>query len=191
MPGTRRSGRRPTPTAILKARGSKLRPKHKAEPTAPVGVPRRPIHLDADPDAAAIWDTLASRLLDQKVLTTAHGELLAVLADAWAQYVRLKKAFAEGGYQAVLTSVWTDENGNPRSRVIDNPLARQLRQQALLLNALLGEFGQTPASASKVAAQVDTPDPFDRFLQGPAPAPGSSSSVVPFSRRRKESARHA
>ena len=68
-----------------------------------------------------------------------------------------------------------DERGNERRRVVDNPLFRQLRQQTLLLNTLLGEFGQTPASAPKVQAFSDSPDPFDRFLNA-----GPDTNVVPF-----------
>ena len=185
MAGNRRSGRRRTPTAVKRALGSQIRHDVDQEPTAPTGVPRRPPHLDDDPEASAAWDTLAARLLVQRVLTTAHAELLAVLADAWAQYVRLKTAYRVDGYRSIIVQEWTDEKGHERSRVIENPLCRQVRQQALLLNTLLGEFGQTPASAPKVAAHAESPDPFDQFLQGPTPAP----TVVPFRRRQKGAAR--
>ena len=183
MPGTRRSGRRKVPTAILRARGSRVRHDAAKEPSAPAGVPQPPAHLAEE--ARAAWDAIAARLLAQHVLTTAHGELLALLADAWAQYVRLQTAFKAGGYQSVLTIEWMDERGNERRRVVDNPLFRQLRQQTLLLNTLLGEFGQTPASAPKVQAFSDSPDPFDRFLNA-----GPDTNVVPFARGRKPRAGH-
>lgn len=175
--GNRRSGRRRLPTEVKRQRGSKIRHDVEVEPTAPTGVPVRPGHVDEDPIAVDAWDRIASRLLTQKVLTTAHAELLALLADGWAQYVRLKAAFAADGYRHVLVNSWQDDRGNPRTHTVENPLVRQIRQQALLLNTLLGEFGQTPASAPKVAAHADSPDPFDRFLQGPP------ASVVPFRRR--------
>jgi len=178
MAGNRRSGRRRIPTAIKRARGSEIRHNAAAEPSAPSGVPPAPPHLD--PEARAAWDAIAARLLAQRVLTTAHGELLALLADGWASYVRLQRAFAAGGYQSVLTIEWLDEKGHERKRVVDNPLFRQLRQQALLLNTLFGEFGQTPASAPKVSAFTDSPDPLERFLNN-----GPENNVVAFARRRK------
>jgi P27 family predicted phage terminase small subunit len=178
MPGTRRSGRKRLPTALKVARGSKIRHNVAAEPSAPVGVPQAPPHLTEEGRAA--WNAMAARLLAQHVLTTAHGELLALLADAWATYVRLQRAYADGGYQSVLTLEWADERGRERRRVISNPLFNQVRQQAQLVNALLGEFGQTPASAPKVSTFSDSPDPFDRFLNA-----GPDTNVVKFARRKR------
>jgi len=161
------------PTAVKRSRGSKVRHDVELEPTAPPGLPPRPAYLAADDAAASAWSAIATRLLDQRVLTTAHGELLAVLADAWAQYVRLQAAYAEMGYRSVLIQKWT-EQGRKRERVVENPLCRQLRLQALLLNTLFGEFGQTPASAPKVHARADQVDPLESFLSG------GPARVVPF-----------
>ena len=178
MAGNRRSGRRRLPTAIKRALGSKIRHNAGAEPSAPAGVPLPPPHLE--PEAREAWEAIGARLLAQHVLTTAHGELLALLADAWATYVRLQKAFAAGGYESIVTQTWQDERGRERLRVAENPLFRQLQRQALLLNTLFGEFGQTPASAPKVHITAPAADPLETFLTA-----GPETNVVPFARRRK------
>lgn len=177
--GNRRSGRRPTPTAIKRLKGSRIRHDVAAEPSAPPGLPLCPPHVVADAASREAWDQLAARLLTQRVLTTAHTEALALLADGWAQYVRLQLAFAADGFRSVVKQEWTTEDGQQRSRLIENPLCRQIRQQATLLNTLFGEFGQTPASAPKVVAPGESVDPFDRFLSG------GPSAVVPFKKARR------
>jgi len=176
MAGNRRSGRRRLPTAVKRARGSRIRHDAPAEPAATPGIPPRPPHLDQDDLAGRAYDTIAARLLTQHVLTEAHGELVALMADAWAQYVRLQEAFAVLGRQAILVQEWQDQKGRVRRRVVENPLCRQMRQQALLLNTLMGEFGQTPASAPKVHAQAGAVDPLESFLT-------SGANVVPFTTR--------
>lgn len=177
--GNRRSGRRRTPTVVKRLTGARVRHDVSAEPTAPVGIPERPPHIAVDPDASAAWDALATRLTAQRVLTTAHREGLALLADAWATYVRMQRDFALVNRRTVLVQEWKDHEGVTRSRVVENPLARQIRLQALLLNTLFGEFGQTPASAPKVSTNSDSVDPFESFLaSGPA-------TVVPFVKRSK------
>jgi len=138
-----------------------------------------PPHLAADDLARAAWQDIAARLLAQNVLTTGHGELLALIADAWAQYVRLRLAFAKLEYQSVIVQEWK-QRGRTMRRFVENPLCRQLRQQALLLNSLFGEFGQTPASAPKVHASADGPDPLERFLSA-----GPDTNVVAFAKRKR------
>jgi len=157
--------------------GSKIHHDPRAEPAGRLGVPPVPPHLAIDPDARAAWDALAWRLVGQRVLTDAHGELLAILADGWAQYVRLRREFATGGFRSTIVQEWIDHKGEVRKRTVDNPICRQIRQQALLLNTLFGEFGQTPASAPKVVVQPGASDPFEEFLAGPAQVVSLSRSA--------------
>jgi hypothetical protein len=108
----------------------------------------------------------------------AHGPLLGLAAMAYANLRRVFEAWVRSGFAPITVQEWTDHEGKARTRTIENPLVRQLRLQQALCAQLLGEFGLTPASASKVQTQGGEQNPgFDAFLQGP--------NVVAFSRRKK------
>lgn len=139
-----------------------------------------PGHLADDEIAAAAWESFGARLVVARVLTTAHAEPLALLCEAWADYRRKRAEWALMGRKSVIVQSWKDAEGTARTRIIDNPLVKQLRQQSDLVARLAGEFGLTPATASKVTT-LDEPDtdPAEAFFNA-APPP----NVVAFKRKR-------
>ena len=160
--GNKRSGRRRLPTATKQLRGSRVRHNVAAEPDfgAP-GLPEPPAHLVDDDVALAAFAGFGARLVAGRVLTPAHGELLGMLAEAWADYVRKRQEFAAEGRKSVVVQSWQDGTGVTRERRTENPLVRQMRQQLDQVMRILGEFGLTPATASKVeklAAGGEDPD---------------------------------
>jgi phage terminase small subunit len=175
MSGTRKSGRRRTPTAIRQLHGSRIRHDVAREPRGAPGVPEMPAWLADDALAVAAWQRFAETLVDLRVLTTAHALPLALLAETAADLERLHGEWSIMGRKSVLVTEWKDSEGVTRHRVIPNPIKRLYRAERLLALQLAGEFGLTPASASKVLAHGAEADPdFDAFLAGP--------TVVPFAR---------
>jgi phage terminase small subunit len=78
----------------------------------------------------------------------------------------------------VVTQSWVDSEGVTRSRTTENPLVRQLRLQRTLCDSLLGAFGLTPATRSKVTTHDgDEADEAETFLQ-------SRPTIVAFRKRR-------
>jgi phage terminase small subunit len=134
-----------------------------------------PAHIADDPYAVEAWTSVAATLETAKVLSPAHGPTLAVYAATLGDYRRKREEWAMMGRKSVVVQQWQDIQGKTRTRIVDNPLVKQLRGQADLLLRLAGEFGLTPATASKVMTQdAGVEDPFDAFLAGP--------TVVPFKR---------
>lgn len=180
MAGTRRSGRRRIPTAIKRLRGSKIRPADRTEPKVPVGVPEMPAFVAADPLAVESWGELAEQTLKLGILTVAHGPILALAATTTASYRRIYQTFAETGYKPVIIQSWTDSEGQLRSRVVENPLVRQLRLQEARCTAVLGEMGLTPATSAKVSSHgLDGgEDDVETFLK-------ARPAVLPFAARKR------
>lgn len=157
MPGTFRSGRKPKPAGLRALHGSRERPHHRREPKYASNSPVMPAHLTADAVAVEKWDILADRLAKSRVLTVAHGEALAVLAEAWADYVRCREQFAQTGRQMLVVDEKRALDGTVTRKVKDNPLIRRSERLALLLQRYLSEFGLTPVSGPKVAAMGEGP----------------------------------
>lgn len=172
MAGNANSGRRRLPTAVKQRRGSRIRHDTKHEPAYAVGEPPMPAHVAGDPYARAAWASFAARLIEARVLTTAHAEPLALLADAWARYRRASEEWARLEYPNVQT-IEIIKGPHVSSRVIEHPLVRLVPLYAEAVKKLCGEFGLTPATSSKVHTITDaTADPFEAFLRGP--------NVLPF-----------
>jgi phage terminase small subunit len=166
--GNKRSGRRRLPTATKRLRGSKIRHDVEKEPTygAP-GMPAPPAHLADDAEALVAFGAFGARLVDARVITPAHGELLAMLAEAWADYCRKRREWKANGFHSVVVQSWTDGEGVVRERTIENPLVRQMRQQHDLVIRIAGEFGLSPATASKVERlPASAADPDEAYFAG-------------------------
>jgi hypothetical protein len=101
----------------------------------------------------AHWGSLADRLEAAGVLSTVHGESLAVLVRTWRDC------------EAVRTAI-----GKLEADAVDVPLFRLSEQLSARLLRMLAEFGLTPASQSKVQAHPDAHgvDAFESFLRGKA-----------------------
>src|SRR2546429_7798185 len=90
----------PTPTRVLKMRGSKHARGRDGEPEPPIGIPRPPTKLPER--VKAVWDKAGRLLKDMGVLTVADGFALLVLCRAAADYLAYCEA-APVGSDVLLT----------------------------------------------------------------------------------------
>jgi Phage terminase, small subunit len=174
--GNHRSGRRRVPTAIKQLRGSKIRHDISREPAMAVGEPPMPVSIGSDPYAAEEWAALAKTLLALHVLTPAHGPALAVLAQAQADMRRKLEEWETMGRRSLVREEWFDKQGTLRVKFFDNPLCKQIVRQQGLITRLLGEFGLTAATSSKVQTHAPQADDF-AALEALRP------EIVPFKKR--------
>ena len=169
MPGTYRSGRRAIPTAIHVLRGT-LRSRN-GRPRAPQPDPGRPVcpaEITGDPAARAHWDRLAAQLEQTHVLTPAHGDALGLLAQARADYDRVRAQLQGMHFQQLIVDEVYDKAGTLiRRRERENPLLRRSERLAQLVSRLLGEFGLTPITQTKVhgaAPDANAPARTHRYI---------------------------
>ena len=160
-----RRGPAPTPTNILKLRGSTLvsKRREKSEPKAPVGKPRCPDWLDQD--AKAAWKQVAPLLEAMGVLTRIDVNALARYCRLWSRWRKAEAFLDQHGEMYPLKH----DNGQvkymqPWPQVA---IAGKLAQQ---LTRLEQEFGMTPAARTRIQvnnaiAQTQTNDPKDRFFE--------------------------
>ena len=140
-----RRGPAPTPTAILKLRGSPraTRRDRKDEPPGPPGRPDRPVWLDDQ--AREMWDHLVPLLEVMRVLTRIDGNALARYCRLWARWRKAESFIDSKGEMYPLK----DNQGGVKCFVqwpqvgIANKLAQQLTR-------LEQEFGMTPAARARV-----------------------------------------
>jgi len=137
-------GRRPKPTQLKILEGTHRGPV-KREPSAPVGVPPMPERLKVDQVALAKWQELSAILSGMGVLTTGDGEALATLCEVHSAEQSCLLALRAGG-----ATIHTDLGG-----VKPNPAGSLYRSLVAMKASLLSEFGLTPSSRTKLAAQVE------------------------------------
>jgi phage terminase small subunit len=149
-------GRPAVPTALHIQRGT-LRSRHVRqrahEPRPPSGRPTCPPAVEQDAQARAHWDELAVTLDGLGVLRTSHGKALGALAQALADYDRVREQLRQMNFQQLVVEEIRDKNGTLlRRRIRENPLLRRSERLAMLAARLLGEFGLTPVTQTKVQA---------------------------------------
>jgi len=117
-----------------------------------------------DPVAKAKWEQIAPRIAASGVLSVAHGEMLTILCTSWADLQRSREQFKAMNYQPLLI-----ESVGDRRRFRPNPLVGRIEKLAYQVARFLGEFGLTPLSQAKVAADKlkDDDDPLDKLLVFP------------------------
>jgi hypothetical protein len=148
-------------------RGSRTRERHKGEASYPVGLPEAPAFIEADALARQKWLEIGARLVSVKVLTTAHGEMLALLCSAWADLDRARVEFAEGGYRQVVPETRITASGHKVTTVKANPLVLRIEKLSYQVARYLGEFGLTPMTATKAKANgggAGAGDPWAEFF---------------------------
>jgi len=167
MPGTKGSGRRPTPTSLKNLRGNPGKRKlNDAEPVLETKAPAKPT---LSPEADAYWNGLLPLLLDMRVVSEADAIALAACCKLC---VRLDQAEAEiSGRGLIVDEPIVDKDGNEvGTRTKANPAVGIADRTYARLKSYLIEFGLTPAARTKV--RVDKPpqaDPFDAFLSRGTP----------------------
>lgn len=147
-----RRGPPPTPTALLKARGSWRASTREGEPE-PEGELERPGWLP--PEAAEVWDRLAAILDRMGVLSSSDELALARYCVIFAEWRALAVQIAEEG---TLVRPLEDAVRDKRGRIRVRPLKRNPRLGVLLelqteLGRLEKEFGLTPAARTLVRTE--------------------------------------
>lgn len=101
------------------------------------------------PKAKTIFKSLREKLLDSKVLTNLDANALELLADAYHEYREARDQVEKEGR----TYEGTTENGD---RLIRTHPAVYIADAAWKrAQKMMSEFGLTPASRSKVSAEID------------------------------------
>jgi P27 family predicted phage terminase small subunit len=131
-------GPAPTPTEVLKARGSWRAKARAGEPADEVAAPRPPDWLDAE--AVAEWKRLVPLLKQRRTVYRSCRGALAVMCDAWSLFcraVRQRDALLAGAV--------------PDALAVRRWAAIAAEAQATYLK-VAQEFGLTPASRARVQA---------------------------------------
>ncbi len=139
-------GPAPTPTALLRARGSWRAQTRTSEPKPQMGRPPCPSWLSKD--AKTEWRRLVTLLNNARVLAKSDGNALARYCRLWERWQGAERFILEHGS----TYRTKDKNGEPAGhRAFPQvAIAAQLAQQ---LTRLEHEFGLTPAARSRVTAE--------------------------------------
>lgn len=159
-------GPRPTPTRVLRLRGSWRAKRNLKEPAPEVKKPAAPAWLSDD--AKAVFDVYAEKLHASGVLTAADELALARYADLCVQYRRAAEFVAKHG-DVYVTSGRPGPNGEP-GRPTGFKTYPQAKRQLHVAQALLQierEFGLTPAARAGLTSDLptipDSPLAFDYF----------------------------
>lgn len=159
-------GRRPTPTAIKRARGNPGKRKlNEREPNPPLGAPRCPAWFDKD--AKGAWKRLAVILDDLGVLATTDAWEMEVLCDTYSRWRKACIYLQE--HDNVLTRY--DEDGNV-SFVQSVPQVIIAKNLAALLRGMLSDFGLSPsARSSLISTKPAAKDDVSAFVAGKPEGP--------------------
>ena len=140
-----RRGPAPTPTTVLKLRGSTLVTRHReaAEVRAPVGRPDCPDWLDET--AQAMWNHLIPLLEGMGVLTRIDGNALARYCSLWSRWRKMEAFIQDKGEMYPLRG----DDGKVKcfQQWTQVSIAGKL---ALQLTRLEQEFGMTPSARARI-----------------------------------------
>lgn len=149
-------GPKPTPTALLKLRGSWRAKGRGEEPEPPVSIPTAPKFLKGE--ALAEWDRITVLLAKVGCVAEQDRALLSAYCIEWARYVR-----ANNQLRFVRSLLATTTRGtkmaHPLIRVSDRALANMLR--------ICQEFGLSPAARTQlnVEAASVAEDPLEQLIR--------------------------
>jgi P27 family predicted phage terminase small subunit len=156
-------GNRPKPRArkILEGNPGKRR-LPEGEPILPVEAPFRPEHLGVA--AQEVWARKVREHIEAGVLSKLDGDVLAGYCEMYVLSARLSAVINDPAWAPLLIETVVDSDGGTQPRVKSNPAIKEklavLRE--MRLHAI--EFGDTPASRSKVQAKQDERDPLEAEL---------------------------
>ena len=132
-------------------------------PAVEIAAPEAPPHLNGT--ARALWDELCADLKTARLITKLDKVALAMLCDAWAEYINADAMIArpkeEGGGYLVTT---------PNGYEVQSPwVAIKNKAFEKLMKAGV-EFGLTPSSRNRVGGSGQLPlfgddDPMEAFLR--------------------------
>jgi P27 family predicted phage terminase small subunit len=146
-------GRKPKNTALKILAGSREDRVNRAAPSPARRVPKPPDHLDEY--GLEAWHRLIGQLDELGVVSTADTELMGIYCGVYSRY---RHALEE---VKAHTLVVVTDSGCQKS----NPATSVISQCERTMAALLGEFGLTPASRSRVRGRAEQPrDALAEFL---------------------------
>ncbi len=140
-----RPGPAPTPTAILKMRGTARADRRRGEPQPHRGRPRCPAWLDRR--AKDLWKRLVPQLQQMGVLARIDGQALARYCQTYSQYIDMVRAVRKDGYKRGIKNGY--EQQTPEVGIAT-------KLQAILLK-LEAEFGMTPSARARLSVQEEPP----------------------------------
>lgn len=149
-------GRKPKTAAQKLIDGNPGKRKIRPDLAAPSGSPPMPERLMVDPVAVAKWQECVPLLLDLGTLTQADGEALATLCEV---YSAAQSCLLE--LRATGPVMRTDLGG-----VKPNPAGPLYRGLVSLQASLMGEFGLTPTSRTRLGGKEEKPtDEVEEFFK--------------------------
>ena len=149
-------GPKPQPAAIKRMLGNPGKRAIKPDLPAPAGTPPMPARLMVEPAAVDKWNELVPILLKLGTLTTADGEALATLCEV---YAATQSCLLE--LRAAGPVMRTDLGG-----VKPNPAGPLYRSLVALQASLMGEFGLTPSSRTRLGGKEEKPaDEVEEFFR--------------------------
>lgn len=155
-----RRGPTPTPTEVLKRRGSRRAASRSGEPKPPSKTPRCPTWLSKE--AKAVWKQLAKQLADLNVLTEIDGNALARYCSLWVRWRRATAFLEKNGETYPLLT-----NEGAVRCLQQYPEVAVVNKLSVLLLRLEQEYGLTPSARTRIHVAVSAPpdDGKSRFFK--------------------------
>jgi P27 family predicted phage terminase small subunit len=149
-------GRKPTPKAILKLRGARLRGPHVSGIEATPGAPAPPAYLCEIGQAE--WERIVPMLASSGVMSLRHQQTLACYCDALADMVKADQELKQHG------ATFMDDKG----RVMNHPAWYRKKDARLHMLRFAEQFGLTASALARVSAveQTSEEDEEDRRMLG-------------------------
>ena len=132
-------GRKPKPTAILKAQGTYDASRHKNRLEAD-GIPMPPVVQSANDT----FEWLVKKLDDLGVVAEIDAMALQMLADAWEDYQVHRNVIKEHGPTYATTTAQGDTMWRPRPEVL------MMNQAWTKVEKMMVQFGLTASSRAKI-----------------------------------------
>jgi len=136
-------GPKPTPTAVLKMRGSWLVNNRSGEPAAS-GVPNPPDWLTGE--SLAKWNELVPKLVGMGTIGDVDGDVVAAYCEAWGEFVKAKKYIDEHGEIAV-----TDKGS-----VYQHPMVGIKNKAVERMGRLGAQFGWSASARTGLKIEAET-----------------------------------
>jgi P27 family predicted phage terminase small subunit len=141
-------GTKPTPTAILRLRGSRI-PERRADEVIATGRPVRPEHLTGE--AAAMFDRLVLELDELKIIGAIDGWALTRYVELWELYRKAADYVAKNGTSIQL------KNKAGQVYVKRRPELSAMLSLSQALSQLENSFGLNPSARTSLHIQKPLP----------------------------------
>lgn len=141
-------GPAPTPTSVLKLRGSWRADVNESEPLPEQGVPDMPDFLSGM--SKECWDQLSPILNEMKVLTKADEVALSMLCKTYSNWRRAEELLDKHGDVYPIR----DNEGNIKY-LQQSPYVSIARNNLLALKGMLEQFGLTPSARTRIRVEPD------------------------------------